>query len=32
MLKSILYDYSDAYIHVSGTMAIIGAGADDAAK
>ena len=32
MLKSILCDYSDVYIHVSETIAIIGAGTDDAAK
>ena len=32
MLRSILCDYSDAYIFVSGTVTITGAGADDAAK
>ena len=32
MLKSSLCDYSDAYILVSGTITITGAGADDAAK
>ena len=32
MLKSSLWDYSDAYILVSGTITIDGAGADDAAK
>ena len=32
MLGSSLCDYSDAYILVSGTIAITGAGADDAAK
>ena len=32
MLISSLYDYSDAYILVKGTIAITGAGADDAAK
>ena len=32
MLRSSLYDYSDAYILVSGTLTIIGAGTDDAAK
>ena len=32
MLRSSLCDYSDAFILVSGTLTIIGAGADDAAK
>ena len=32
MLISSLYDYSDVYILVKGTIAITGAGADDAAK
>ena len=32
MLKLSLCDYSDSYILVSGTIAIDGAGADDAAK
>ena len=32
MLKSNLYDYSDAYILITGTITITGAGADDAAK
>ena len=32
MLRSSLCDYSDAYILVSGTVAITGAGADDASK
>ena len=32
MLKSSLYDYSDAYILVSGTITVDGAGADDAAE
>ena len=32
MLKSNLCDYSDAYILMSGTITITGAGADDAAK
>ena len=32
MLRSSLCDYSDAYILVSGTITITGAGADDAAK
>ena len=32
MLRSTLCDYSDAYILASGTVTIIGAGADDAAK
>ena len=32
MLKSNLYGYSDAYILVSGTITIDGAGADDAVK
>ena len=32
MVKSSLCDYSDAYILVSGTITIDGAGADDAAK
>ena len=32
MLRSSLCDYSDAYILVSGTVTITGAGADDAAK
>ena len=32
MLKSRLYDYSDAYILVSGTITVDGAGADDAAE
>ena len=32
MLRSRLCDYSDAYILVSGTITITGAGADDAAK
>ena len=31
MLKSSLYDYSDPYILVSGTITVFGAGADDAA-
>ena len=32
MLKSNLWEYSDAYILVSRTIAIDGAGADDAAN
>ena len=32
MLRSSLCDYSDAYILVSGTTIITGAGADDSAK
>ena len=32
MLKSILCDYSHAYIPVSGTNTIVGAGADEAPK
>ena len=32
MLRSSLCDYSDAYILVSGTIIITGAGADDSAK
>ena len=32
MIRSDLYDYSDAYILVSGTIAITGAGDDDNAK
>ena len=32
MLRSHLFDYSDAYILVSETITIIGAGADDVAK
>ena len=32
MLRSSLCDYSDAYIHVSGTITISGAGNDDAAR
>ena len=32
MVNSCLYDYSDAYILVSGTVSITGAGADDHAK
>ena len=32
MLRSSLCDYSDAYIFVSGTITITGAGVDDAAK
>ena len=32
MLRSILYDYSDAYILVSGTITIAAAGADNAAN
>ena len=32
MLRSSLCDYSDVYILVSGTITIIGAGSDDAAK
>ena len=32
MVRSSLCDYSDAYILVSGTIIITGAGADDAAK
>ena len=32
MLRSSLSNYSDAYIFVSGTITITGAGADDAAK
>ena len=32
MLKSSLYDYSDAYILVSGTITVDGAGVDDAAE
>ena len=32
MLRSSLYDYSDAYILASGTITITGAGADDGAK
>ena len=32
MLRSNLYDYSDAYILVSGTITINGAGNDDAAR
>ena len=32
MLKTSLFNYSDAYILVSGTITITGAGADDVAK
>ena len=32
MLRSSLCDYSDAYILISGTLTITGAGADDTAK
>ena len=32
MLKASLYDYIEAYILVSGTITITGAGADDAGK
>ena len=32
MLRSNLYDYSDAYILVKGTITITGAGADAAAR
>ena len=32
MLRSLLYDYSDAYILLSTTIKITGEGADDAAK
>ena len=32
MSRSSLYDYSDAYILVSGTVTLTGAGADDTAK
>ena len=32
MLKSVSYDYSDAYILVSGTITIDAAGVDDASK
>ena len=32
MLKSSLWEYSDAYILVSGTITIDGAGEDDAAN
>ena len=32
MLRSILYDYSETYILVSGTITITEAGANDAAK
>ena len=32
MLKSSLYDYSDAYIHVKGKITITGEGDNDAAK
>ena len=32
MLRSSLSDYSDAYIHVSGTITITRTGEDDAAK
>ena len=32
MIRSHLCDYSDAYIVLSGTIEIEGAGADDAAK
>ena len=32
MLRSILYDYSERYILVSGTITITEAGANDAAK
>ena len=32
MLKSVSYDYSDAYILVSGTITIDAAGVDDATK
>ena len=32
MLTSSLCDYSDAYILISGTLTITGAGADDTAK
>ena len=32
MIRSNLYDYSDAYILVSGTITITGAGADDSEK
>ena len=32
MIRSNLCDYSDAYIRISGTITITGAGADDSAK
>ena len=32
LLKSSLYDYSDAYVSVSGTIKIAGEAADDAIK
>ena len=32
MLKSSLCDYSDAYIRLSGTITVVGGGADDAAR
>ena len=32
MIRSNLYDYSDAYILVSGNITITGAGADDNTK
>ena len=32
ILRSNLYDYADAYIHVKGTITIAGAGNDDATK
>ena len=32
VLRSNLFDYSDAYIHVSGTIAITKAGTDDDTK
>ena len=32
MLRSILFDYSDAHTLVSGTITITGAGADDAMR
>ena len=32
MLRSILCDYSDAYKHLSGTITVTGASADDESK
>ena len=32
MIKTSLCDYSDAYILVSGTITVVGGGADDAAR
>ena len=32
MIKSSLYDYSDAYILVKGNITVVGAGADNASR